>query len=266
MGDQVRFDFAVPDELLAEVVARSGTSEHVADLAVMPGTGEGRPPPLTGILRQYGYAPLVLLTAAAVVPDTFGNGISIIGSNLEATFHIHDAALGAMVFVASVAQLLWAVPLALWADRGSRKVVAGVALLAFSVVAPLMALAPNIWAFTFLYLLASVGFNVSETVHNSYLSDAYPTEGRGRIFSWHNLSDPISLTLGIAVFGLVVTIGHSWRWGMLIALAGIPSPCPCSPCTSRTRGRTSRVTSSRRRGWTSTPSRTRPPGCSSGRR
>ena len=33
---------------------------------------------------------------------------------------------------AQVAQLLWAVPLALWADRGSRKVVAGVALLVFA--------------------------------------------------------------------------------------------------------------------------------------
>ena len=222
MGDQVQFDFAVPDELLQEVAARSGTPEAVADLAVMPGTGEGKPPPLTGILRQYGYAPLVLLTAAAIVPDTFGNGISLIGNNLEHTFHIHDAALGAVTFVAAVAQLLWAVPLALWADRGSRKVVAGVALLVFSVVAPLMALAPNIWAFTFLYLIASIGFYVSETVHNSYLSDAYPTEGRGRIFSWHNLSDPLSLTIGILVFGFVVTVGHSWRWGMLIALAGIP--------------------------------------------
>ena len=222
MADQVQFDFAVPDELLQEVAARSGTPEAVADLAVMPGTGEGKPPPLTGILRQYGYAPLVLLTAAAIVPDTFGNGISLIGNNLEHTFHIHDAALGAVTFVAAVAQLLWAVPLALWADRGSRKVVAGVALLVFSVVAPLMALAPNIWAFTFLYLIASIGFYVSETVHNSYLSDAYPTEGRGRIFSWHNLSDPLSLTIGILVFGFVVTVGHSWRWGMLIALAGIP--------------------------------------------
>ena len=85
-----------------------------------------------------------------------------------------------------------------------------------------MALAPNVWAFTFLYLVASIGFNVSETVHNSYLSDAYPTEGRGRVFSWHNLSDPLSLTIGILVFGFVVTVGHSWRWGMLIALAGIP--------------------------------------------
>jgi len=222
MGDQVRFDFAVPDELLQEVVARSGRPEFIADLAVMPGTGEGKPPPLAGILRQYGYAPLVLLTAAAIVPDTFGNGISVIGQNLEHSFHMHDAALGAVTFVAAVAQLAWAVPLALWADRGSRKVVAGVALLVFALVAPLMALAPNVWAFTFLYLVASVGFNVSETVHNSYLSDAYPTEGRGRVFSWHNLSDPLSLTIGILIFTLIVAVGHSWRWGMLIALAGVP--------------------------------------------
>jgi ABC-type branched-subunit amino acid transport system ATPase component/sugar phosphate permease len=222
MADQVQFDFAVPDELLQEVVAKAGNPEAIADLAVMPGTGEGKPPPLTGILRQYGYAPLVLLTAAAIVPGSFGNGISIIGTNLERSFHIHDAALGAVVFVASVAQLLWAVPLALWADRGSRKVVAGVALLVFSVFAPLMAVAPNVWAFTFLYLVASVGFGVNNTVHNSYLSDAYPTEGRGRVFSWHNLSDPLSQTIGILLFGYIVTVAHNWRWGLLIALAGIP--------------------------------------------
>ena len=208
MADQVQFDFAVPDELLQEVAARSGTPEAVADLAVMPGTGEGKPPPLTGILRQYGYAPLVLLTAAAIVPDTFGNGISLIGNNLEHTFHIHDAALGAVTFVAAVAQLLWAVPLALWADRGSRKTVAAVGLLVFAVTAPFMALAPNIWAFTFIYLVASVAFYLSDTVHNSYLSDAYPTEGRGRVFSWHNVSDPLSLTFGILIFGFVVTVGQ----------------------------------------------------------
>ncbi len=222
MADQVLFDFAVPDELLKEVVAKSRDPDTVAALDVMPGTGEGKPPPLIGILRQNGYKPLVLLTAAALVPGSFGNGISVIGNNLEKSFHIHDAALGAVTFSGAVAQLLWAVPLALWADRGSRKVVAGVALLIFSVFAPLMALAPNVWAFTFTYLVASIGFGVNNTVHNSYLSDAYPTEGRGRVFSWHNLSDPLSQTVGILVFVLVVAIGHDWRWGLLIALAGIP--------------------------------------------
>ena len=110
MADPVLFDFAVPDELLQEAVAKSSDPEVVAALDVMPGTGEGKAPPLLGILRLSGFAPLILLTAAALVPATFGNGISLIGTNLEHTFHIHDAALGAVTFVAAVAQLLWAVP------------------------------------------------------------------------------------------------------------------------------------------------------------
>jgi ABC-type branched-subunit amino acid transport system ATPase component/sugar phosphate permease len=222
MADQALFDFAVPDELLEEVVAKSRDSEAIADIDVMPGTGEGKPPPLIGILRKSGYAPLVLLTAAALVPGSFNSGITLIGTNLEHSFHIHDAALGAVTFVAQVAQLLWAVPLALWADRGSRKVVAAVALLIFSVFSPLMGLSPNVWAFTFLYLIAAVGYGVNNTVHNSYLADAYPTEGRGRVFSWHNLSDPLSNTVGLLIFGYIVTVGHNWRFGTLTALAGIP--------------------------------------------
>ncbi len=221
-GERLHFDFAVPDELLQEAVERSGDRVQVADLAVMPGTGEGKPPALISILRTSGAAPLVLLTVAALVPGSFGNGISLIGNSLEKSFHIHDAALGAVTFVASVAQLLWAVPLALLADRGSRKVVAGVTLIVFSVVAPLMALSPNVWWFVFLYLAASVGFGVNNTVHNSYLSDAYPTEGRGRVFSWHNISDPLSQTVGILVFGYIVAASHDWRYGLVVAALGLP--------------------------------------------
>jgi ABC-type branched-subunit amino acid transport system ATPase component/sugar phosphate permease len=222
MNEEPLFDFAVPDDLLRDAVAQTRDPEVVAQLEMMPGTGEGKPPSLTGILRTSGYAPLVLMTAAALVPGTFGNGINLIGHNLQVSFHMSNASLGAVVFVAQVSQLLWAVPLALWADRGSRKVVAGVALLIFAVFGAAMALSPNVWAFAFLYLAASVGTGVNNTVHNSYLSDAYPTEGRGRIFSWHNLSDPISQTIGILIFGFVVTVAHSWRYGLLIALVGIP--------------------------------------------
>src|ERR1700691_5666091 len=188
----------------------------------MPGTGEGKPPPLIGILNQSGYAPLVLLTAGALVPGTFGNGINLIGKKLETSFHMSNASLGAVAFIAQVSQLLWAVPLALWADRGSRKLVAGVALLVFAGFGTLMAISPNVWWFAFLYLAASVGTGVNNTVHNSYLADAYPTEGRGRVFSWHNLSDPLSQTVGVLVFVFVVTIAHNWRYGTLIAVAGIP--------------------------------------------
>jgi ABC-type branched-subunit amino acid transport system ATPase component/sugar phosphate permease len=220
--DEPLFEFAVPDDLLRDVVANVRDPGAIADIQLMPGTGEGKPPALIGILQKSGYSPLVLMTAAALIPGTFGYGINLIGHNLEVSFHMSNAALGAVTFVAQVSQLLWAVPLALWADRGSRKVVAGVSLLIFAVFGACMALSPNVWAFAFLYLAASVGSGVNNTVHNSYLSDAYSTEGRGRVFSWHNLSDPISQTVGILIFGFVVTVAHSWRYGLLVALLGIP--------------------------------------------
>jgi ABC-type branched-subunit amino acid transport system ATPase component/sugar phosphate permease len=222
VSDAPLFDFAVPDDLLRDAVSHAKDPEVIASIEMMPGTGEGKPPPLTAILKSSGYAPLVLLTAAALIPGTFTNGISLIGHNLQVSFHMSNASLGAVAFVAQVSQLMWAVPLALWADRGSRKTVAAVALLIFAAFGSLMALSPNVWAFAFLYIAASIGTGVNNTVHNSYLSDAYPTESRGRVFSWHNLSDPLSQTVGILIFGYVVTVAHSWRYGLLVALVGIP--------------------------------------------
>src|SRR5580692_7215733 len=222
MSEGALFEFTVPDELLREAVTRLPDPESVAEIGVIPGTGEGKPPPLLGILRESGYAPLVLLTVAAIVPSTFGAGINLIGNNIEKSFHLSDAGLGAVAFVASVSQFLWAVPLALWADRGSRKTVAAVALLIFCVFGTLMGLSPNIWWFVFLYLLASLGVSVNQTVHNSFLSDAYPTEGRSRVFSWHYLADPIAQTEGILIFGSIVTYTHDWRWGLVVAGAGVP--------------------------------------------
>ncbi|HEY2215400.1 MAG TPA: MFS transporter, partial [Acidimicrobiales bacterium] len=167
MSDEPLFDFAVPDDLLKEVVAKSRDPETVAEVELMPGTGEGKPPSLVAILRQAKFAPLVLLTGAAMVPGTLGYGINLVGNNIQHSFHLSNAGLGAVAFVAQAAQLLWAVPLALWADRGSRKMVSIVSLVIVAAFAPLMGLSPNVWWFVLLYLIASIGFGVNNTAHNS---------------------------------------------------------------------------------------------------
>src|SRR5579883_1955872 len=222
MPEQGLFEFTVPDELLKEAVSKHRDREVVADLELVPGTGEGKPPSIWGILRKSGFSPLLLFTAAALVSSTFGAGIGLLGPNIQRAFHLRDTGLAATAFVVNVAQVAWAIPVAVAADRGSRKVVAGVTLLIFAVVAPLMALARNVWPFVFLYMAAAVAYGTNQTVHNSYLADAYPTEARARVFSYHYAADPVSSTLGIFVVGLIATAGGSWRWGLVIALLGIP--------------------------------------------
>ena len=222
MSEGALFDFTVPDELLAEAVARHRDPEAVADLDLVPGTGEGRPPPLAGIMKAAGVAPLAVMTLAALVPSTFGAGLGVLGPNVEKAFHLRDAGLGAVTFVVAIAQIAWGLPLAVWADRGSRRFVTGVTLLVFSVVAPLMALAPNVWWFAALYLVAAVGFGTNNTVQNSYLADAYPVNARARIFSWHNLSDPLANTVGILAMTTIAAVTGSWRWSLTVAVVGIP--------------------------------------------
>jgi ABC-type branched-subunit amino acid transport system ATPase component/sugar phosphate permease len=216
------FDFTVPDELLAEAVSQSRDREAVAGLELVPGTGAGKPPRLWGVLQHDGFAPLVLLTLAALIPGTFSNGIGTLAPDIQRSFRLSDAGLGAVAFVGGVAQIGWGLPVAVWADRGSRKVVAAVTLLLFSCTVPFMLMATNVWPFVFFFMLAAIGLGTSDTVHNAYLSDAYPTQARARIFAWHNLADPLSQTVGILLVGWIATVTGNWRWGLAVAVAGVP--------------------------------------------
>ena len=179
-GEQPLFNFVVPDELLAAAVSKSRDKAAVADVALMPGTGEGKPPPLLGILREHGFAPLVLLTVAAMVTDTIVNGIGILGPEIKRSFHLSDTGLGAVIFVGAVAQI--AVGGCRWRSSPTGAAARrwpAITLLIFSATVPLMALVHNVWPFVFLYLVAAIGLGSSDTVHNAYLADAYPTHGRG---------------------------------------------------------------------------------------
>ena len=222
MAEGALFEFTVPDELLQEAVAKHRDQDLVADLAVMPGTGEGKPPPLTGILRSNGFSPLVAMTAAAFVPGMVVNGIAVLGPNVQRTFHLSLAGLGAVGFVAAVAQIAWGLPVAIAGDRGSRKVVTAVTLFIFAGAIPLMALSPNVWAFTFFYLIAAIAFGTSDTVMNSYLADAYPTEARARVFAWRNVSDPLAQTIGVLIMTTVASATGDWRWSLLVGLVAVP--------------------------------------------
>jgi ABC-type branched-subunit amino acid transport system ATPase component/predicted MFS family arabinose efflux permease len=219
------FDFTVPDELLKEAVSRQRDPEVVADLALMPGTGEGKPPPLAGVFHQAGYAPLVLMTLAAFVPGMISNGLGVLGPDVQRSFHLNLAELGAVTFVAAVAQIGWGLPVAIAGDRGSRKIVTAITLLVFAVALPFMAAAPNVWVFVFAYLIAAVAFGTSDTVMNSYLADAYPTEARARVFALRNISDPLAQTVGVGVMTFVAATTGSWRWSLLVGLVAIPVAC-----------------------------------------
>jgi ABC-type branched-subunit amino acid transport system ATPase component/sugar phosphate permease len=215
-------DFAVPDELLRAAVARTHSEDAVADLRLMPGVGTGKPPPMLGILRQYGFAPVTLMTLAALVVGIIDSGIGVLAPDIQRSFGIDDAALGATLFAASAATIAIALPVALASDRGSRVHVAAACLLIFAIVTPLMGVVANIWLFALLGIASATGKAPNQTTHLSYLSDYYPPEARARVAAYQRGHEPVARTLGVALVGAVAALSGSWRWSMAIGLAGIP--------------------------------------------
>jgi ABC-type branched-subunit amino acid transport system ATPase component/sugar phosphate permease len=214
--------FAVPDDLLQAAVSSSHAEEAVADLKLMPGVGEGKPPPILGILRQYGFAPVTLLTLGAFVVAMLDSGLGVLAPDVQRTFHVSDSGLAAAFFAASAAQIAIGLPVALASDRGSRVKVAAFCLFVFAVAVPLQGLVDSIWLFALLGIIGSFGKAPNQTTHLSYIADHYPPEARARVAAYQRGHEPVARTLGVAIIGAVAAIGNTWRWAMPLALLAIP--------------------------------------------
>jgi ABC-type branched-subunit amino acid transport system ATPase component/sugar phosphate permease len=220
--DAPLLSFAVPEDLLQAAVASSHAEEAVADLKLMPGVGQGKPPPMLKILRRYGFAPVTLMTLAAFVVALWDSGLGVLAPDIQRSFHASDTALAAALFVSNAAQIAVGLPVALASDRGSRVRVAAFCLFVFAIAVPLQGLVDNIWLFALLGILGAVGKAPNQTTHLSYLADYYPPEARARVAAYQRGHEPVARTLGIAIVGFVAAVGGTWRWSMALALFGIP--------------------------------------------
>jgi ABC-type branched-subunit amino acid transport system ATPase component/predicted MFS family arabinose efflux permease len=215
--------FAVPEDLLREAVIASNAEDAVADLQMMPGVGEGKPPPMMSIFRRFGWAPVTYLTLAAFVVAVLDNGLTgTLAPDIQRSFRINDAELGAAIFAASAAQIGIGLPIALWSDRGSRVKVAAFCLFVFAVAVSLQGRVHSIWLFALLGIIGAFGKAPNNTTHLSYQSDHNPPEARARIQAYQRGHEPIARTLGLALIGGVAAWSGSWRWATLLALFGIP--------------------------------------------
>jgi len=223
----------VPPELLRTAIARTKADVRVADVSLMAGVDStsarsgraAKAAALWSVLQTSGFAPIALITLAAIVAGTVDTGVAILAPNIEKTFHLNDAALGAVAFASSAAPFILGIPLALWGDRGRRTAASAVAMLVWALAVPFMGLAPSVWVFVAFAVVSGFGRAAPNSVHLSYLSDVYPVESRARILAIQRSSDPIARTLGAATMGAIATLAggnDGWRWAMSIALVGFP--------------------------------------------
>lgn len=169
---------------------------------------------------NYKYYALAILTVGYMVNYLDRQILSVVLPSVQAEFGVSDTALGLLsgiAFAAFYATL--GIPIALLADRVSRKTIISVALAIFSGMTVLCGLSVQFWQL----VLARIGVGVGEAgtspPSHSIIADLFPPENRATALALYSAGLNAGLMIGFFGGGWIDEL-YGWRWAFL--LAGFP--------------------------------------------
>jgi len=180
------------------------------------GAAEG-PAPVTEAYRRYA---LGLLLVVYIVNFVDRQILTILAESIRKDLGLSDAQLGFLGGVAFAVFYTFAgIPIARWADRGTRRSIIALGLFVWSGMTAASGLARS---FTQL-ALARVGVGLGEAAcsppAHSLLSDYFPPERRGTAFSIYALGIPIGSAIGTFAGGW---IKEAFDWRTAFFAVGLP--------------------------------------------
>jgi ABC-type branched-subunit amino acid transport system ATPase component/MFS family permease len=201
----------------AEQEARASRDETI-DEGQLPGVG-GEQLSLREVASRGGVTTVAVLCLLNMVDEFDRVAFQILGPDIQRTLDISDTVLAALAGMTGVLFAVGVVPLGYLADRYRRATIVTACSAIFTVAMAATGLVRNVWDLTATRI--GVGFGKANTlpVHNAMLADAYPIEGRGKVFAAHSMSRPLGLFVGPLLVGAVagaVAGPESWRWPFII--------------------------------------------------
>jgi branched-chain amino acid transport system ATP-binding protein len=138
------------------------------------------------------------------------SAFNVLVPNVRNAFHLTDAAILAVVALASAAALLGTVPVAWLADRTPRVRIALVGAAVGAAFSVALGLAPTAVAMAVALCGVYLGLAVIFPTHNSLMADYYPVESRPRVYSTHRAGLSLGAVAGVLI-GAGLTDAFSWR-------------------------------------------------------
>lgn len=146
--------------------------------------------------------------------------LSVLTPSIKLDLHLSDAQLGLLTGLAfALFYAVCGIPMARWADRGTRRNIIAIALTTWSVMTALGGFAQNFWQL----FLARVGIGVGESgclpTAQSVLCDYVQPKRRPGVFAIHTFGLYGGMVVGMAFAGWFgATLG--WRWTFVVL--GLP--------------------------------------------
>lgn len=148
--------------------------------------------------------------------------IAILSVPIQNELHLSDMQLGLLGgFAFALFYSTFAIPIALLADRSSRKRIMAVAIAVWSGFTALCGVATNFWQLFVFRLGVGIGEAGGVAPSYSLLSDYFPPNQRGRALAVISSGIPIGSALGL-VLGGVVAEYYGWRMAFIsVGLFGV---------------------------------------------
>jgi predicted MFS family arabinose efflux permease len=167
--------------------------------------------------RNYVLGVLVLVNMFNFIDR---NIVSVLLQQIKDDFQTSDAQMGLLTGMAFVVvHGLFGIPIARWADRGSRRVVIATGVAVWSAMTALSGLANRFAVLLALRMGVGIGEAAGTPPSHSMISDYFPLERRARALSVYAMG----LYLGI-MFGYLVAgwLGQYFGWRITLIAVGLP--------------------------------------------
>jgi len=180
-----------------------------------------RPVSLVGVAVSYRWVMLAVLTLIYVVNWIDRYVFAIVLQPVKEELGVSDTVMGLLTGTAfGLFYATMGVPLALMADRTTRKKLIAACLGIFSVMTAACGLAMNAWQFALLRIGVGVGEAGTSPSSHSMIADVFPPKERATAMAIFSVGLNIGIFIAFFVGGWILELTGEWRW--VFVLAGLP--------------------------------------------
>ena len=171
-------------------------------------------------LRSNPWWVVVVLWLVMIMSHVDRNILVILMGPIQQELDLSDTWMGFLTGPAfALFYTIAGIPLAILADRASRKWIIAIGLALWSVCTVAQGWARNIWHFTLLRVLLGMGEATTGPSSHSIISDYFPPRTRASALSFFSMGGHMGMLLGLALGGYI----NEWvGWRSAFIIVGIP--------------------------------------------